>query len=69
MSTTITYKGATLASFTNATKKMLTAGKYMEDDVTIIDSEQDELPVGWGHTHINFNTMGISWSTSAEEGV
>lgn len=37
MATTVTYKGATLTTATNQTKTLKTAGKYMEDDVTITD--------------------------------
>ena len=37
MSSTVTYKGNTLTTVDNATKTLLTAGKYMEDDVTITD--------------------------------
>ena len=37
MSTTVSYKGSILTTVVNQTKKMLTAGKYMEDDVTITD--------------------------------
>lgn len=37
MATTVTYKGNTLATLTNQTKKLLTAGTYLEDDVTIED--------------------------------
>ena len=37
MSTTVTYKGATLTTAQNQTRVMKTAGKYMEDDVTIVD--------------------------------
>ena len=38
MSTTVTYKGSVLTTVINQTKKLLTSGKYMEDDVTITDS-------------------------------
>lgn len=38
MSTTVTYKGNTLATITNQTKTLKTAGKYMEGDVAITDS-------------------------------
>lgn len=38
MSTTVTYKGSTLTSFTNTTKTLKTSGKYMEDDVAITES-------------------------------
>ena len=37
MSATVTYKGATLTTVNNQTRTLLTAGKYMEDDVTIVD--------------------------------
>lgn len=37
MSTQVTYKGNTIANFTNDTKMLKTAGKYMEDDVAIVD--------------------------------
>lgn len=37
MSTQVTYKGNTIANFTNDTKTLKTAGKYMEDDVTITE--------------------------------
>lgn len=40
MSTTVTYKGQTITTAENQTKKLLTAGKYMEDDVTIEDVTQ-----------------------------
>lgn len=38
MSVNITYKNNTLTSFSNGTKILKTAGKYMEDDVIITDS-------------------------------
>lgn len=37
MATTVTYKGETLTTVENATKKLLTAGKYCEDDITLED--------------------------------
>lgn len=37
MSTTVTYKGSTLTTVNNQTRVMKTAGKYMEDDVTLVD--------------------------------
>lgn len=40
MSSTVTYKGSTIASVSNNTKKLNTSGKYMEDDVTITDVSQ-----------------------------
>lgn len=38
MSTTVTYKGTTLATVTNQTKTLLTAGKYLEGDVILTDA-------------------------------
>ena len=38
MSTTVTYKGNTLATVSNNTKTLKTAGKYMEGDVTLTDT-------------------------------
>ena len=37
MSTTVTYKGETLATVNNATKVLETEGKYLEDDITLVD--------------------------------
>ena len=61
MSTTVTYKGNTIATVNNATKTLKTAGKYMEDDVTLVDTSQnqaititDELDANGGTIrHIN----------------
>ena len=38
MSTTVTYKGNTLTTVSNATKTLKTAGKYMEGDVQLTDT-------------------------------
>lgn len=37
MSTTVSYKGATIATVSNDTKTLLTEGKYLEDDITLTD--------------------------------
>lgn len=37
MSTTVSYKGQTLATVSNQTKTLLTEGKYLEDDLTLVD--------------------------------
>ena len=42
MSTTVTYKGNTIATVNNATKTLQTAGKYMEDDVTLVDVSEGQ---------------------------
>ena len=44
MSTTVRYKGSTLATADNQTKTLKTAGKYMEDDVTIVDVSSGPSP-------------------------
>lgn len=38
MSTTVTYKGTTIATISNTTKKLNTKGMYCEDDITITDT-------------------------------
>jgi len=37
MSTTVTYKGSTLTTADNQTRVLKTSGKYLEDDITIVD--------------------------------
>ena len=37
MTTTVTYKGNTLTTVNNQTRTLLTAGKYLEDDLTLTD--------------------------------
>lgn len=37
MSTTVSYKGETLTTVSNATKTLQTEGKYLEDDITLVD--------------------------------
>lgn len=37
MSTTVTYKGATLTTAENQTRTLKTAGTYLEDDITVTD--------------------------------
>jgi len=37
MSTTVSYKGSTLTTISNETKKLDTAGTWLEDDITITD--------------------------------
>ena len=38
MATQVKYKGSTIANFTNTTKTLKTAGKYMEGDVAVTES-------------------------------
>jgi hypothetical protein len=37
VSTTVSYKNNTLATVNNQTKTLKTAGKYLEDDITLVD--------------------------------
>lgn len=37
MSTTVTYKGSTLTTVDNQTKTLTTQGKYLEDNITLVD--------------------------------
>lgn len=74
MSTTVTYKGNTIATVNNNTKTLKTAGKYMEDDVTLVDvssgasaiSVIDELDVHGGTIrHINAVDLSNDTVTAA----
>ena len=74
MSTTVTYKGNTIATVNNATKTLQTAGKYMEDDVTLVDvsggasaiSVIDELDANGGTIrHINAVDLSNDTVTAA----
>lgn len=40
MSTTVSYKGNTIATVSNATKTLTTEGKYLEADIILTDSSQ-----------------------------
>ena len=37
MSTTVSYKGSTIATVANETKTLTTSGKWLEDDITLVD--------------------------------
>jgi hypothetical protein len=64
MSTTVTYKGDTLATVSNNTKTLKTAGKYMEGDVVLTDVSQSaptiqSLSVTPSETAQTFNASGV----------
>lgn len=44
MSTTVTYKGNALTTVSNQTRTLLTAGKYLEDDLTLVDVSGGSTP-------------------------
>lgn len=71
MSTTVTYEGSTIATVNNNTKTLQTAGKYLTDDITLVDVSQsgsaaisitDELD-SHGGTIRHINGVDISDST------
>jgi len=45
MSTTIEYKGSTLTTVSNETKKLNTSGTWLEDDITITDSSSGSTAI------------------------
>lgn len=55
MSTTVTYKGDTLTTVSNQTRKLLTQGKYLEDDITLVDVSQGSP---------NLQTKSVSYTPS-----
>lgn len=65
MSATVTYKNSTLTTVNNTTKTLKTAGKYMEDDVTITDTvpsivlTEEHLQPGGGYS-IDLTTLGTT---------
>lgn len=62
MSTTVTYKGSTLTTVDNQTRTLLTSGKYMEDDLTLVDVS------GGGDTSLNAlfqNEFDVNFVSSA----
>ncbi len=64
MSTTVTYKGDTLATVSNATKTLKTAGKYMEGDVTLTDVSRaaptiQSLSITPSESAQTFNASGV----------
>lgn len=55
MSTTVTYKGDTLTTVSNQTRKLLTQGKYLEDDITLVDVSRGSP---------NLQTKSVSYTPS-----
>lgn len=69
MPTQISYKGETIASFTGTTKTMTTQGKYLEGDIIITSTEQDEIPIGIAKMNYVLADLGLVWTNSAEESI
>lgn len=55
MSTTVSYKGATIATVNNQTKTLLTEGKYLEDDITLVDVTQGGGGADLGEKSVSAN--------------
>ena len=75
MSATVTYKGQTITTAENQTRTLLTAGKYMEDDVTITDvtrADEDTLLLALRNqitsveddTLTSIRNMGLAYMTA-----
>lgn len=58
MSSTIKYKGNTLMTVTNQIRKLLTAGKYLEDNITI-----EDVTSGGGSS---WTKVGETWELTVE---
>lgn len=58
MSSTVKYKGNTLMTVTNQIRKLLTAGKYLEDDITI-----EDVTSGGGSS---WTKVGETWELTLE---
>lgn len=73
MSTTVTYKGSTIATVDNNTKTLTTQGKYLEDNITLTDVSGSSVflvTLYWdeGYNYITDETewMWIPDKTTAE---
>ena len=61
MSTTVSYKGSTIAAFTNTSKTLQTSGKWMEDDVTITDTSSSPSLQTKTNIHPSTSSQTISY--------
>ena len=85
MSTTVTYKGSTLTTVNNQTRTLKTAGKYLEDDVTLVDvsgstinnqnksvnptESEQSITYDSGYTGLGTVTVGAISSTYVGSGI
>lgn len=70
MSTTVSYKGSTIATVENNTKTLTTAGKYLEADVILTDVSGSSIPDGnllaYGYTDPTLPLVGVAQVGYAE---
>lgn len=70
MSTTVSYKGNTIATVSNNTKTLTTAGKYLEADVILTDVSASPVPDGnllaYGYTDPTLPLVGVAQVGQAE---
>ena len=60
MSTTVTYEGSTIATVNNNTKTLQTAGKYLTDNITLVDVTQSGGITPSGTKQISISTNGTT---------
>jgi hypothetical protein len=62
LSTTVSYKNNTLTTVNNQTRILKTAGKYLEDDITLVDilSGIDGNNLAYGYTSPSAPYVGIA---------
>ena len=66
MSSTINYKGAVLTTADNQTRILKTAGKYLEDDLTLVDVSSGG---GGGLVHLtSLPTIEVAFEDTAFNG-
>ena len=78
MSTTVTYKGSTLTTVNNETRTLTTQGKYLEDNITLVDVTSGGSGSGvvwqdqYGYVHLSdegdmpLQTKTVTPTTSAQ---
>lgn len=74
MSTTVTYKGNTIATVENGTKTLLTAGKYCEADIvltdasvvedTLLEALRNQITSVSDDTLTSIRSMGLAYMTA-----
>ena len=67
MATTVTYKENTLVTVNNQTKTLKTAGKFLEDDITLVDVT-NTAPSGTYQAKTNINPTTSSQTITADAG-